>query len=194
MAEQKQQGSERSEPFSARLHILGYFAAFIFLYIEGGRLSNMPIQVVSILFLAGAVLTALGQLPFAVLKKVAKSADDALTLPMYLIAIIGFIQGVVDLVNFTRQVELLWAIPVVLFGITVYDITRLVKVVREDARLRGNNTTIIRLLKVLTFVLLVVVLVVLAFDGKGMDKPIFWLIPAVISLTIVLFLDGTFKK
>lgn len=194
MAEQEQQVSEWSKSFSARLHILAYFSVFIFLYIEGGRLSNMLIQVVSILFLVAAFLILIGQLPVVVLKRVAKFADDTFTFPMYIIAITGFIKGVVDLVNFTEQIELLWAIPVVLLGIIVYDIIRIVKDARESARLIGKKVTAIRRLKVLTFVLLIFVLVVFAFDVQEIGSPIFWLIPAVISLTIALFLDGTFKK
>jgi len=194
MAEQEQQVSEWSKSFSTRLHILAYLSVFIFLYIEGGRLSNMLIQVVSIWFLVGAFLILIGQLPVVVLKKIAKSADDALTFPMYIIAIVGFIKGVIALVNFTEQVELLWAIPVLILGITVYDIIRLVKDARESARLIGKKTTTIRLLKVLTFVLLIFVIVVFGFDVQGMGKPIFWLIPAIISLTFALFFDGTFRK
>jgi hypothetical protein len=194
MAEQEQQVSGWSKSFSTRLHILAYLSVFIFLYIEGGRLSNMLIQVVSIWFLVGAFLILIGQLPVVVLKKIAKSADDALTFPMYIIAIVGFIKGIVALVNFTEQVELLWAIPVLILGITVYDIIRLIKDARESARLIGKKTTTIRLLKVLTFVLLIFVIVIFGFDVQGMGKPIFWLIPAVISLTFALFLDGTFKR
>ncbi|MBA7705334.1 hypothetical protein ES703_114162 [subsurface metagenome] len=46
----------------------------------------------------------------------------------------------------------------------------------------------------MTFVLLVFVIFVRAFDVQRIGLPILWLIPAVISLAIVLFLDGTFKK
>ena len=194
MAEREQQVSKWSESLRARLHILAYISAFIFLYIEGGRLSNMLIQVVGMLFLVAAVLILIGQLRFVVLKRVAKFADDVFTFPMYIIFITAFIKEVFDLANSTKQVELLWAIPVVLLGIIVYDIIGVVKDTRENARLIGKKATTIRRLKVLTFVLLVFVLVVLAFDVQGIGKPIFWLIPAAISLTIALFLDGTFKK
>ena len=194
MAQQEQQVSKGSKPLSTRLHILAYIGAFIFLYIEGDKLSNMLIQVVSILFLVAAFLILLGQLRVVVLKRVAKFADNVFTFPMYIIAIAVFIKGGLDLVNSTEQVELLWAIPVVLLGIIVYDIINIVKGARENARLIGKKETAIRWLKELTFLLLVFVLFVLAFDFQEIVKPILWLIPAVISLTIVLFLDGTFKK
>ncbi|GAI57465.1 unnamed protein product, partial [marine sediment metagenome] len=70
----------------------------------------------------------------------------------------------------------------------------IVKSARENARLIGKKATAIRWLKVLTFILLVFVIFVRAGDVQRIGKPIFWLIPAVISLTIALFLDGTFKK
>jgi hypothetical protein len=194
MAQHEQQVSKWSNSLGARLHILAYIGTFIFLYIEGDKLSNMRIQVVGILFLAPAFLILLGQLRVVVLKRVAKFVDNFFTFPMYIIAIAVFIKGVLDLVNSTEQVELLWAIPVVILGIIVHDIIDIVKGARENARLIGKKATAIRWLKELTFVLLVFVLFVLAFDVQRIGKPIFWLIPAVISLTVALFLDGTFKK
>lgn len=194
MAEQEQQVSKEPQPLRARLHILAYIGAFIFLYIEGGKLSSTPIQVVGILFLVPALLILLGELRFLVLKRIAKFADKVFTYPMYLIALTVFIKGILDLVNSTEQVQLLWAIPIVFFGIVVYDIITIVKRAREEARLIGNKATASRWLKELTFFLLLVVLFVLVFDFQEIVKPIFWLIPAVISLTIALFLDGTFRK
>ena len=194
MAEQEQQVSKWSQSLKARFHILAYVAAFIFLYIEGGRLSTVLIQAVGIFFLVPAVLILIGQLRVVVLKRVAKFADDVSSLPMYLIAITIFVREVFDWVNFTELVGVLWAIPVVLLVFMVYDITDIVKGTRAMARSIGKKATAIRQLKVLSFVLIYFVLIVFAFDVQGIGKPIFWLTPALISLTIALFLDGTFKK
>jgi hypothetical protein len=194
MVEQEQQVSKWSKSLRARLHILAYIGAFIFLYIEGDKLSNMRIQVVGILFLVAAVLILIGQLRVLVLKKVAKFVDNLFIFPMYIVFIAIFIKEVLDLVNSTEQVKLLWAIPVVILGIMVHDIIDIVKGAKESARLIGKKATAIRWLKELTFVILIFVLFVLAFDVQEIGRPIFWLIPAIISLTIVLFLDGTFKK
>jgi len=194
MVEQEQQVSKWSKSLRARLHILAYIGAFIFLYIEGDKLSNMRIQVVGILFLVPAVLILIGQLRVLVLKKVAKFVDNIFIFPMYIVFIAIFIKEVLDLVNSTEQVELLWAIPVVILGIMVHDIIDIVKGAKESARLIGKKATAIRWLKELSFVILIFVLFVLAFDVQEIGRPIFWLIPAIISLTIVLFLDGTFKK
>jgi len=194
MVEQEQQVSKWSKSLRARLHILAYIGAFIFLYIEGDKLSNMRIQVVGILFLVPAVLILIGQLRVLVLKKVAKFVDNIFIFPMYIVFIAIFIKEVLDLVNSTEQVELLWAIPAVILGIMVHDIIDIVKGAKESARLIGKKATAIRWLKELSFVILIFVLFVLAFDVQEIGRPIFWLIPAIISLTIVLFLDGTFKK
>ena len=194
MAEQEQQVSKWSQSLKARLHILAYVSAFIFLYIEGGRLSNVLIQAVGIFFLVPAFLILIGQLRVIVLKRVAKFADDVSSLPMYLIAITIFVREVFDWVNFTELVGVLWAIPVVLLVFMVYDITDIVKGTIAMARSIGKKATAIRQLKVLSFVLIYFVLIVFAFDVQGIGKPIFWLTPALISLTIALFLDGTFKK
>jgi hypothetical protein len=193
MAQQEQRVSKGSKSLRARLHILAYICAFIFLYIEGDKLSNMRIQGVGILFLVVAFLILIGQLRVVALKRVAKFVDTLFIFPMYIVFIAIFINGV-DLVYSTGQVELLWAIPVVILGIIVHDIIDIVKGARENARLIGKKATAIRWLKALTFVLLVLVIFVRAGDVQRIGKPIFWLIPAVISFTIVLFLDGTFKK
>ena len=194
MAQQEQQVSKGSKSLRARLHILAYICAFIFLYIEGGKLSNMRIQGVGILFLVVAFLILIGQLRVVVLKRVAKFVDTLFIFPMYIVFIAIFIKGVLDLVNSTAQVELLWAIPVVILGIIVYDIVDIFKGAKGSARLIGKKATAIRWLKALAFILLVFVIFVRAGDVQEIGKPIFWLIPAVISLTIALFLDGTFKK
>ena len=194
MAQQEQQVSKGSKSLRARLHILAYICAFIFLYIEGGKLSNMRIQGVGILFLVVAFLILIGQLRVVVLKRVAKFVDTFFIFPMYIVFIAIFIKGGLDLVNSTAQVELLWAIPVVILGIIVYDIVDIVKGARENARFIGKKATAIRWLKVLTFVLLVLVIFVRAFESPEIVKPLFWLIPAVISFMIVLILESNIKK
>jgi hypothetical protein len=194
MEEQEQQISNWSQSVRARIHIFAYIAAFIFLYIEGGKLSNTLIQAVGILFLVPAFLILIGQLRVSVLKRIAKFADDVSAFPMYVIAITFFITQVFDLIKFTERVELLWAIPAALAAIIVYDIIDIVKGTKEMARVMGKKATAIRQLKVLAFVLMYFMLFALAFDVQGIGKPIFWLTPAVISLTIALYLDGTFKK
>lgn len=186
--------SQWSQSVKTRLHILGYISALVFLYIEGGKLSNTLIQAVGLSFLAPALLILLGQFRVLVLKKIAKFVDDVFSLPMYIIAITVFIREVFDWVNFTEQVEWLWAIPVVLFGIIVYDIVHIVKNAKASAREIGKKITATRQLKLLSFVLIYFVIIAFAFDVQGIGKPIFWLIPAAISLTIALFLDGTLKK
>lgn len=194
MAQQKQQIPEVSKPFALRVHILAYIGVFILLYIEGNKLANTLVQVVGIVFIVAAFLILIGQLPVVVLKKVARFVDNVFTFPMYIIGILVFLMGVLDLVESTGQVELLWAIPVVLVGILVYDIINIIKGTGESARLIGKKETAIKWLKDLTFVILFFVLFVLAFDVQGIGRPVFWLIPAIVSLTIALFLDGTFKK
>lgn len=194
MAQQKQQNPEVSKPFAQRVHILAYVGVFILLYIEGNKLPNTLVQVVATLFVVAAFLILIGQLPVVMLKKVARFVDNVFTLPMYITGILVFITRVLDLVESTGQGELLWSIPVVLIGIIVYDIINIIKGAGEGARLIGKKETAIKWLKDLTFVILVFVLFVLAFDVQGIGSPVFWLIPAVVSLTIALFLDGTFKK
>jgi len=194
MAQQEQQVSKRSKSLRARLHILAYICAFIFLYIEGAKLSNIRIQGVGILFLVVAFLILIGQLRVPVLKRVAPFADAFFIFPMYIVFMAIFIKGVGDLIHHTAQMELSWAIPVVILGIIVHDIIDVVKGARENAWSKGKKATAIRWLKALTFVLLVFVIFVRAADVQEIGKPISWLIPAVISLAIVLFLDGTFEK
>lgn len=194
MAQQKQQIPEVSKPFALRVHMLAYIGVFILLYIEGNKLANTPVRVVGILFVVAAFLILLGQLPVVALRKVARFVDSVFTFPMYIVGILVFISGVLDLVESTGQVELLWSIPVVLIGILVYDTINMIKGAGESARLIGKKETAIKWLKDLTFVILFFVLFVLAFDVQGIGRPVLWLIPAIVSLTIALFLDGTFKK
>ncbi len=194
MAEHEQQVSKWSHSLKARIHIFSYVLASIFLYIEGGRLSNEQIQVGGILFLIPAFLILIAQRRDGILKRIAKSADDVSSFALYIIVIVIFIREVFNWVNLTKQIEVLWAIPIVLFTFIVYDIIDIVKDTRTMARLRGKKETAIRQLKLLSFFLIFFTLVILAFDVQGIGKPIFWLTPAVISLTIALFLDGTFKK
>lgn len=104
------------------------------------------------------------------------------------------IPEVFDWANFTQQVEWLWVIPTALLAIIVYDITDIIKGTRAMARSIGKKATTIRQLKILAFVLIYFEILVLAFDIQGLGKPIFWLASALISLTIALFLDDTFKK
>jgi len=173
---------------------LAYIGAFTFLYIEGHKLSNIRIQVVGILFLVPAFLILLAQMRVVVIKRVAKFVDNIFIFPMYIVFVAIFIKEILNLVNSTEQVELLWAIPVLIVGILVHDIISIVQGAKESARLIGKKATAIRRLKELTFVILIFVLFVLAFDVQEIGRPVFWLIPAIISLMIALFLDGTFKK
>jgi hypothetical protein len=186
--------SQWSQSVKTRLHILAYISAFIFLYIEGGTLSNSLIQAVGFSFLVPAFLILIGQFRVLVLKRIAKFTDDIFSLPMYLIAITVFITEVVDWVNFTEQVEWIWVIPIALLGIIVYDVITIIKNARALAREIGKKAAAIKQLKILSFVIVYFVLAILAFDVQVIGKPIFWLSPAAISLSIVLFLDGTFKK
>jgi len=173
---------------------LAYIGAFTFLYIEGHKLSNIRIQVVGILFLVPAFLILLAQMRVVVIKRVAKFVDNIFIFPMYIVFVAIFIKEILNLVNSTEQVELLWAIPVLIVGILVHDIISIVQGAKESARLIGKKATAIRRLKELTSVILIFVLFVLAFDVQEIGRPVFWLIPAIISLMIALFLDGTFKK
>ena len=194
MVEQEQQVSKWSKSLRTRLHILAYIGAFTFLYIEGHKLSNIRIQVVGILFLVPAFLILLAQMRVVVIKRVAKFVDNIFIFPMYIVFVAIFIKEILNLVNSTEQVELLWAIPVLIVGILVHDIISIVQGAKESARLIGKKATAIRRLKELTSVILIFVLFVLAFDVQEIGRPVFWLIPAIISLMIALFLDGTFKK
>ena len=194
MADQEQPVSKWSHSLRARIHIFAYVFASIFLYIEGGGLSNSLIQMVGIVFLIPAFLLLLGQLRIGILKRVAKFADDIASFSLYVITIVIFIKEMFNWVNLTEQIEVLWAIPVVLFAFIVYDIIDVVQDTRAMARSTGKKASAIRQLKVLSFVLIYFVLLMLAFDVQGIGKPFFWLTPAVISLMVALFLDGTFKK
>jgi len=194
MAEQRQQVTEWSQSAKTRMHILGYIGAFFLLFIEGSRQSYMPAQATSYYFLAPALLVLTAQLPFISLKKIANFADDVSVLPMYIVAILGFIKGVFELINTTGQVSILWAIPVVLFGIIIWDMIGIIKDIRTSVRTFGKKLTATRRLKILSFVLVYFVVFILAFDVQNIGKPVFWLAPALISLTIALFLDGTIKK
>lgn len=90
--------------------------------------------------------------------------------------------------------EALWAIPIVLIVFIVYDIVAVVKNTKAMVRSIGKKATAIKQLRLLSLVLIIFVLVILASDAQGIGKPVFWLIPAAVSLTITLFLDGTLKK
>lgn len=194
MAQQAQQVSEWSQSLRARLHIAAYVSVGIFLYLEGGRLSNVLMRGMGIVFFAPAFLILIGQLPIGILRRIAKSADDIFLFPRYIATIVIVTMGVLNWVSSTKQTEALWAIPVVLLVFIVYDIIGVVKNTRTMVRSIGTKATAIRQLKLLSLVLIVFVLVVLAFDAQGIGKPVFWLIPAVVSLIIALFLDGTLKK
>lgn len=193
MAEQ-QTVAEWSQSAKTRIHILGFVSAFFFLFLEGSRLSYAPAQATGYYFLAAAFLVLIGQLPFVILKRIAKFADDVSILPMYMVAVAGFIKGIFELINATGQVNILWAIPIVLLGIIVYDIIVTVKGTRATARILGKKATAIRQLKILSFVLVYFVVLILAFDVQGIGKPVFWLTPALISLVIALFLEGTLHR
>lgn len=194
MTEQEQKASKRSQSIRERIHIFGYVLAFIFLFIEGGRLSNVLIQVVGVLFLVPALLILIGQFRVAKLKRIANFADDISTFPMYLATITLFIKEIFSLVNFTQQVELIWVIPVVLLAIIVYDIIEIVKHTKAMAVSIGNKVAASRQLKILTYVIIYFLILVLAFNVQGIGNLIFWLIPAFISLVIALYLDGTLKR
>jgi len=191
MAKREQQVSDS---LRARIHIFGYVLAFIFLFIEGGKLSNVLIQVVGGLFLVPALLILAVQFRASKLKRIANFADDVSTFPMYLATITLFIKEIFSLVNFTQQVELIWVIPVVLLAIIVYDIVEIIKVTKAMAVSIGGKAAASRQLKLLTFVIICFLILVLAFNVQGIGKPVFWLIPAFISLVIALYLDDTLKR
>jgi len=191
MAKREQQVSNS---LRARIHIFGYVLAFIFLLIEGGKLSNVLIQVVSGLFLVPALLILAVEFRASKLKRIANFADDVSTFPMYLATITLFIKEIFSLVNFTQQVELLWVIPVVLLAIIVYDIAEIIRTTKAMAVSIGSKAAASRQLKLLTFVIICFLILVLAFDVQGIGRPVFWLIPAFIALVIALYLDDTLKR
>jgi hypothetical protein len=176
------------------MHILGYIGAFVFLFLEGSRLSYSPAQAISYYFLAPALLIVIGQLPLVILKRIAKYVDDVSKLPMYTVAILGFIKGMYELFSVTRQVSVLWAIPVALLVIIVWDIITIIKDTKTKVKILGGKLTAIRQLKKLSFILVYFVVLILAFDVQGIGKPVFWLTPALISLGIALFLEGNTRK
>lgn len=194
MAEQEQKALKQSQPVRDRIHIFGYVLAFIFLFIEGGRLSNVLIQVVGVLFLVPALLLLMGQFRVTTLKRIANYADDISIFPMYLATITLFIKEIFSLINFTQRVELLWIIPVVLLAIIVYDVIEIAKDTKIMAVSIGNKAAVSRKLKILTFVIIYFLILVLAFNVQGLGNLVFWLIPAFISLVIALYLDGTLKR
>jgi len=122
MEEQVPQISEWSRSLKARLHIFAYIGAGTFLYIEGGRLSIELIRVVGIAFFIPAFLILIGQLPVEILKRIAKFADDVSSFSLYIVTIVIFIKEIFNWVDLTKQIEVLWAIPVVLLAFIVYDI------------------------------------------------------------------------
>src|SRR4030067_26504 len=134
MEELEQPVSKWSSSFRARVHIFGYVSAFTFLFIEGGKLSNVLIQAVGMFFLIPAFLIFLAQFRIGIIKRVAKFADDVSSFPMYMVVITIFIREVFDWINFTQRVEVLWAIPIVLLALIVYDIIDIVKCTRAMGR------------------------------------------------------------
>ena len=194
MTQQAQQVSAWSQTLRARLNMAAYVGIGIFLYLEGDRLSNALMQGMGIVFFVPAFLILIGQLPIGTLRRIAKTVDDIFLFPRYIAAIPIVIMGVLHWVSLTEQTEALWVIPAVLLVFIVYDIIGVVKNTRTMVRSIGTKATAIRHLKLLSLVLIVFVVVVLAFDAQAIGKPVFWLIPAVISLIIALFLDGTLKK
>lgn len=151
-------------------------------------------QGLGIVFFVPAFLILIGQLPFGILRRIAKSADEIFLFPLYIATIAVVIDLVLNWVSLTKQIEVLWVIPIVLLVFIVYDIIGMVKETRRMFRAIGKKSTAIRQLKILSLVLIVFVTIVLAFGAQGIGKPVFWLIPAVVSLIIALFLDGTLKK
>ncbi len=193
-AEQEQQVSRWSQSLKARIHIFSYVLASIFLYIEGGRISNEQIQIGGILFLIPAFLILIAQRRAGIVKRAAKLVDDISLRSLYIIAIVIFIKEVFNWANLTNQIGVLWAIPIVLFTFIVYDIIDTVKNTRTMVRSMGKKETAIKQLKTLSFVLIFFTMAVLLANVQGIGRPVFWLIPAVIALMIALFLDGTFKR
>jgi H+/Cl- antiporter ClcA len=104
MAEQ-QTAAEWSQSVKTRMHIFGYIGAFIFLFLEGSKLSYAPAQATGYYFLVAAFLILIGQLPFVILKRIAQFADGMSTVPMYIVAMAGIIKGGIELINATGQVR-----------------------------------------------------------------------------------------
>lgn len=106
------------------MHILGYIGAFFFLFLEGSSQYYAPAKAISYYFLAPALLILLGQLPLAIIKRIAKFADDVSAFPMYVVVILGFVKGCFNLINATGQVSIIWAILVVLLVIIEFGIIK----------------------------------------------------------------------
>ncbi len=194
MTEQQKQVTEWSQSAKTRMHIAGYIGAFFFLFLEGNSQSSVPAQATSFYFLAPALLVFIGQLPFVILKRIAKFADDVSVFPLYVVVLAGFVKGIVELINATGQISIIWAIPIALLGIIIWDMVIIVRDITASARILGKKPTATRKLKTLSFVLIFFVILILAFDIQDFGKPVFWLIPGFISLMIALFLEDTVNR
>ena len=179
------------ESLRSRIHIFAYVSVSIFLLAQGKQLSNKLIEVVGWLFLIPAFLLLLSLLPIRILKKCAEYVDKFSLLSLYLVVIVIFVKQSFDWVALTQNTIILWVIPVLLVVFVLYDIISLITDILSRAKITNTRETVIRQLKILSFVLTYFVLLLLAFNVQGLGNPVFWLIPAVACQLAALFLDKT---
>lgn len=179
------------ESLKSRIHIFAYVSVSIFLITQGNKLSNSLIEIIGVLFLIPALILLLSLLPSRILKKFAEYAENFSLLSLYLVVIVIFIKESLDWVALTQNTAILWVIPGILIVFLLYDVISIIKDFCSRAKEKGTRETVIRQLKILSFVLTYFVLLLLAFGVQNLGNLVFWLIPAVACQLVVLFLDKT---
>ncbi len=177
------------ESLKSRIHIFAYASVSIFLLTQGNKLANPFIEIIGVLFLIPILILLLSLLPIRIFKKCAEYVNNFSLLSLYLVVIAIFIKESFDWVALTKNTTILWVIPVILVAFVLYDVISIIKDSYSRAKTKGTRETIIRQLKILSFVLTYFVLLMLAFGVQGLGNPVFWLIPAVACQLVVLFLD-----
>lgn len=179
------------ESLKSRIHVFAYVSVSIFLITQGNELSNSFIEIIGVLFLIPALLLLLSLLPIRILKKCAEYVENFSLLSLYFVVIMIFIKESFDWVALTQNTTILWVIPAILLVFVIYDVISIIKDFYSRAETIGTRKTVIRQLKILSFVLTYFVLLLLAFGIQGLGNPVFWLIPAVACQLVALFLDKT---
>jgi len=179
------------ESLKSRIHIFAYVSVSIFLITQGNELSNSFIEIIGVLFLIPALLLLLSLLPIRILKKCAEYVENFSLLSLYFIVIMIFIKESFDWVALTQNTTILWVIPAILIAFVIYDVISIIKDSYSRAKTIGTRETVIRQLRILSFVLTYFVLLLLSFGIQGLGNPLFWLIPAVACQLVALFLDKT---
>ncbi len=182
----------QSEDF--RSYLIGYIVASIFLYIEGDKIGDIPLIIISIFVGVAALFILLGKFSSKKLKNIAKYIDDSFRPILYVVLVAGFVKIIFELINVTGTTIWIWLLLVALFGFILYDLVNIIKNMRKKAKLLGWKATIITQLKMLSLTIVLFVFVMLIKNVQGIGAPYIWLAPGVVSLLAALILEGEFKK